>query len=622
MIFVQAILALIGILLVLAIPVGLLAILLIAFARTGSIGQLEERIAALERRLQGGPPGAPSAVASPDVLAAEVVSPAAPFPAAPPGIAPPIRAAELPPADATPSGWELVVGRSALGWIAIAALVLAAVTFLKYAFDNALIGPQGQLALVLLGGCLVLGVGYHYALAGWRIFAELLLAAGVAVIYLAAWAAMSYYYVVSQQVGSLFLLAIVVEAALLALVFDSWTIALAALLGGLATPLLMSSLHDNYSGLFLYLAFVNAGVVAILGRRSWSALGTIGLVGTQAIFAGWFWGYYHPEKLAWALPFQLVIWGLYLALHLGVYVYGGRPTGLEDLARLLLGAFLASAQLFFLLAGEYAPWLSLVAVAMAAVYVLVAHLAFRAASDPQAMLAALAAAAGLIAWAIALEASGPWVSVGWGVLGALLWLFGLRVSAWQLRLMGAVALVAAVLRLLAHDAPYIPRNEFWPILNEYAIPALVVVACVLAPAMWAWRDSRRLSPGENVLVVLAGIGGALLLGGVVSWDLYSWFALRVSTHGDPNGAWAGQVAVSTWWGVYALAMLMLGLIAERPAARWLALALFALTVAKVFFVDLANVDDFYRILALVALAVILAGAAWAYQRAQMRSAAA
>ena len=51
--------------------------------------------------------------------------------------------------------------------------------------------------------------------------------------------------------------------------------------------------------------------------------------------------------------------------------------------------------------------------------------------------------------------------------------------------------------------------------------------------------------------------------------------------------------------------------------RWTALALFAITLVKVFIFDMADLDEIYRIVAFFVLAMLLGISAWAYQRYQV-----
>ena len=75
-----------------------------------------------------------------------------------------------------------------------------------------------------------------------------------------------------------------------------------------------------------------------------------------------------------------------------------------------------------------------------------------------------------------------------------------------------------------------------------------------------------------------------------------------------------QTALSTVWAAYAAAVLAAGFLLRSGLVRWTALALFAVTVGKVLLVDMAELPGFYRVISLLALALMMAIGAWGYQR--------
>jgi len=52
---------------------------------------------------------------------------------------------------------------------------------------------------------------------------------------------------------------------------------------------------------------------------------------------------------------------------------------------------------------------------------------------------------------------------------------------------------------------------------------------------------------------------------------------------------------------------------NRPM-RWAALGLFVLTLGKVVLVDMGRLPGFYRVAAFLALSLMMAAAAWGYQK--------
>ena len=77
---------------------------------------------------------------------------------------------------------------------------------------------------------------------------------------------------------------------------------------------------------------------------------------------------------------------------------------------------------------------------------------------------------------------------------------------------------------------------------------------------------------------------------------------------------ARDVSLSTLWAAYALVLIAIGIRRDYAPLRILAILILAVTVTKVFLVDLARFDRFYRIVSTVALGLLLLGASYLYQR--------
>lgn len=622
----DGILVLLGLLL-LTVLVGTPVLLLVLFVRTRHIESLARRLKKLEQqvnRLQTGE--VPPAASSPQTeLPPPISAPAAPLAAIPSIIAPvaaetPLKAVvlaeEVQPAVQPMISLEDLIGRKALGWVAVVTLLFATAFFLKYAFENHWIGPLGRVSLGILTGLALVGAGYRRHRMGWRNFAQMLTAAGIVLLYLSMFGAFGFYHLVAQREAGIFLFVLVIEAALLALAYEAPAIALMAVIGGLLTPVLMHSERDQYISLFTYLSVLNVGVVGLLLLRAWPATGTVALLGTHLIFWAWYGENYHPEKFAWALGFPAFVFVVYLLHNLLVNFWRSRKANWEDVVRLLLNAALWTAAAYVLLDDDYHVWMGSLAVGMAAVYALVARcvLANRD-RDNRLVLAALAVAMSYLALAFPLQANAPWVSLGWAAETGILWWFGVRVRTGPLRLMAAVFAGLAVGRLLFVDTPRFTPAPFTLLLNDYALPALATVACLSLALVTTRRRLGQLALPERTLVGIAAVGCVLLVWFVVSVDLWDYFdAKALASPKMLDWDRVTQMSLSAWWSVYAAVILALGFRTRQAWMRWTALGLFGLTVGKVFLSDMADLDQIYRIVAFFVLALLLGGAAWAYQR--------
>jgi uncharacterized membrane protein len=71
---------------------------------------------------------------------------------------------------------------------------------------------------------------------------------------------------------------------------------------------------------------------------------------------------------------------------------------------------------------------------------------------------------------------------------------------------------------------------------------------------------------------------------------------------------------SIGWALFALGLLVIGIRKELKAVRYSALGLIGVTLIKLFFHDLSQLGQLYRVGAFMGVAVILIFASWIYQR--------
>ena len=163
----------------------------------------------------------------------------------------------------------------------------------------------------------VAGAGLAALVGGWRLqtrrrdYGLMLQGFGVAVMYLTALAALKLHGLLTVPLTFLILVALVGLMIALALKQNAPALAQVAVLGGLATPQLVSAGPVNPLVLFGYLALLNAGVAAIAWFKAWRPLNLTGAIGTFAIASLWGARYYTPALFARVEPFLIYFWLLY-----------------------------------------------------------------------------------------------------------------------------------------------------------------------------------------------------------------------------------------------------------------------------------------------------------------------
>src|SRR6516165_8368698 len=208
-----------------------------------------------------------------------------------------------------------------------------------------------------------------------------------------------------------------------------------------------------------------------------------------------------------------------------------------------------------------------------------------------------------------------WITVGWALEGAALcWLFR-RVPHSGLRLAGVGLLVVVFVRLALNPAvlSYHPRAAF-PIFNWYLYTYGIATACLFAAARLLAAPRDRVL-GHNVRPLLYTLGTVLafLTVNIEIADYFSTPGAAALTF-QFSGNFARDMSYSIAWALFALLLLIVGIRKRIAATRYAGLALLGVTVVKLFFHDLSQLDQLYRIGAFIPVAVIAILASFLYQR--------
>ncbi|HEX5110791.1 MAG TPA: DUF2339 domain-containing protein [Vicinamibacterales bacterium] len=147
-----------------------------------------------------------------------------------------------------------------------------------------------------------------------------------------------------------------------------------------------------------------------------------------------------------------------------------------------------------------------------------------------------------------------------------------------------------------------------------AIAGAVIIACLYV-AGWQLRpDARGLDravAGERAFVLVAA---SVLTVVLVSMEIDSYWAVRRESTVDAD--LARQLMLSASWAAYAGLLIAVGMRYHYPPVRYFAIALFALTLVKVFLYDVQSLAGIYRVLAFLLVGGILLLVSFLYQRSR------
>jgi uncharacterized membrane protein len=285
-----------------------LVLAVVALTRTNALATLQRRVSALEldltdlrRRFNAlRREGAPAELAPAPVPVAVERPAAPPRPTSTPPPPPPPPSV-APVAPARPIDWERWIGIRGAAVLGGIALALAGLLFFQYSIQHGLISKGMRVTLGFVVGIACIAGSEWVRRRGYRPAAEGLAGAGVVVLYAAIWAGCARYQLLPVPLAFLLMGVVTVTCGFIAVARAAPYVAVLGLLGGFATPLLLSVRHDRPIGLFGYVLLLDLGLVAVGRMRSWPWVGLIGLAGTLVLEIVWLGAHTGPEGLVAAL---------------------------------------------------------------------------------------------------------------------------------------------------------------------------------------------------------------------------------------------------------------------------------------------------------------------------------
>jgi uncharacterized membrane protein len=744
------------IVLLLAIAWALLAVVLpvLSFIRASAaashVRDFRDRLAAIESKLAdlaaqrarpsdaaAAPPASPSAI---EQVESEVLAPVEPI--TPPPL-PPVDAglADVPepsvephdvrapaPVEASSAGegrpasaaeetigLEQAIGGRLLLYVGTVVIVLGAAFFLKYAFERAWITESMRVGLGAAAGIGLIAAGTRLGSRGYTLYGQVLTGGGLAVLYLAVYAAFGFYGLIAASTAFVLLTLITVGTAVLADRQASQPMAHMAIGGGFLTPFLVGGTTDAQVILFSYVILLVLGTLFLARRHRWPLLNVFSYALTIFTLAAWADAYYsrakylrtelflsafcalflgaladarglktHASRIAatilvsapvlyhvvslgvlaphgvtflvyiiaftvvgvgWAArvgtpEMRVLLWMSALVPLIGwldvhqtrtwiapglvtlgaVFVLHQLPqvdhvsrrhgrVGPVDLLLLHLNGLGLFAGVYVLLARQALQWVPTIGAGLA-----VLHAAlwwWMRERDSHASLHALAVTFTLVAATVGVRLDGAWLTAAWAAEGAAVTWIGLRLQREWFRAGGAVLLIVAIERWLVLSVVQPVPASFTLFANEPAALGAWII-CLLYALAWAHRGSAGspLAYPRSIAALLVSASAATVV--LLSQQNQAYWEIRGGSYADAT--FAGQLTLSLIWALYAGVLIVIGIRRAYRPIRYAAIALFGVTVGKVFLVDLAGLQGIYRVMGLLAVGTILLLVSFLYQR--------
>jgi len=170
-----------------------------------------------------------------------------------------------------------------------------------------------------------------------------------------------------------------------------------------------------------------------------------------------------------------------------------------------------------------------------------------------------------------------------------------------------LAFGALLIKLFVFDLPSWDVNRQWLYGGDYsfrdAVMRLINFAAIIGFLVGGYAVLAGKATAAQVRALFGFTGLAML---------FIFLTLEVNSFlfHYMDGMRAGGISIL--WSFFALALILRGIAKNVATVRYLGLGLFTIVSAKVFFVDLATLDQFYRIVAFIVLGILLVAGSFVY----------
>ena len=511
--------------------------------------------------------------------------------------------------------WLLIAG--------VGTMIVGIGFFLRYAFEQNWVGPAGRVGLAYLVALAFLGSGEFFRRKEATTFGLYLIGGGIATLYLTTFAAFQLYALIGQGLAFGFLVVATIFAGLLSLFYHTQWLAILGLVGGFATPVLLSTGQNNQIALMSYMAVLNGGVLTLAAFKQWTLLNRLGFVFTWLLFSGWYVRSY-VEAAFWPTSFFLNLFFLtYALVPFMPYFWTQRPQRLTGFGISMPNAFVAFGYSFSMVRETFSvPAVTLVSLSYAGVFFVLANLLYRlsdqqAQPDQQANREAfvLMLTLGLLFLVISVPLlfSGHWITVFWAAQAVVMLWAASRLGNQRLYVGGSVVLLLAVGKFLAYDYEHIfsLRTHSLSYARGFArlwFERWITTAVVLGALFWSARMLKTAMLEaqkwpQQIASVLFGLFG-LLCFMALNFEVGGFFY--------DYARQARFAAISVLWTLFAIGLMALGFLKNHVFLRQCAIGLFAATGLKVVVWDMANASTPFRIISFIVLGLVLIGASYLY----------
>ena len=127
----------------------------------------------------------------------------------------------------------------------------------------------------------------HYLRKNFKAFSSVLVGGGIAIFYFTIGIAFHQYHLFNQTTAFVIMLLITSFSVFISIVYDRIELAALSIIGGFATPFMVSTGQGNYQVLFTYILILDIGMLILAYMRKWNLINILAYCFTMILYFGW-----------------------------------------------------------------------------------------------------------------------------------------------------------------------------------------------------------------------------------------------------------------------------------------------------------------------------------------------
>ena len=532
------------------------------------------------------------------------------------------KLSDLPKSTGFSSLSEAKVAGTWFNRLGILAIMLAVAFFLKWSIDNRLIGELGRIVIGVITGLGFLGAGEYFQRRRFSVYGQGFSGGGIGILYFSIYAAFVFYHLIPQEMAFALMVLITLAASLLAVRYDSKAIGIIGIVGGFATPFLLSTGAGNRVVLYTYIGILDCGVLLVAYYKKWPFFNYLTFFLTYISFiAGLFsikTPYYLRDFDTLSFSFLTLFFVIYFGISLMRHIVGKDRFLLSDTSLIVMNAVAYFALSYSLLIRHIPDWIGFWAVLLGLLYLAIGWAIYRRFPETKNQsLTLLAIAAGFITIAVPLQLDDNWIAIAWAAEAVILFYLTIKINPSKVPVPGFIVLALAIMALFAEPFE-IRGDEFLIFLNEGAVAYLAVIAAMALILRLYQPHAVMDGPvNQRSLVRFLALGLNLLIIMFFTLETTAYFDYQHS-FAQPETYYAllntERLTLSLVWGLHAAVLVILGFWRRLKGIRLMGIAFLGIVILKVFLYDLSHLSTPNRIASFLVLGIILLAVSWLYQR--------